>query len=118
MSKLRPWPHRFRSAVLRAQLPATTKLLLLVLIEFADEEGGSCYPAMSTVASLAGVAEKTVRRVLAAPCPFYQRTASIGSGQSWRRYGYQLLIPEGADTTTARSRPKGADTMTSPSPER
>lgn len=110
MTKPRPFPHRFRSAVLRAQLPPTQKLLLLVLVEFADESGGSCYPALTTVAALAGVNEKTARRELAKPCPFFERVTASGSGKSWRRYGYRLLIPEGADTTPARWAGEGADT--------
>jgi hypothetical protein len=114
----RPFPHQFRSAVLRAQLPPTRKLLLLVLLEFADERGGSCFPAMTTIAQLAGINEKTARRELAKPCGFFERTDKAGSGQSWRRYGYQLLIPEGADTMPARWPKEGADTTPAASPER
>lgn len=118
MSKPRPFPHRFRSAVLRAQLPATVKLLLLVLVEFADENGGSCYPALTTVAGLAGVNEKTARRELAKPCAYFERVTASGTGKSWRRYGYQLVIPEGADTTPARWTREGADTMSAADPGR
>ena len=117
----RPYIHRYRSGVLRAALPPTLKLVLLTLAEFAGEDGGDCFPSMAKVADLAGVNEKTVRRLLQTPTPWLTRVERAGKERGWRAYGYRLLVPEGADTTPARWRGKqtdGADTMPAPSPER
>lgn len=42
----------------------TTKFVLVVLAEHADESGANAYPAMETVAQLLGVSRDTVRRAL------------------------------------------------------
>jgi hypothetical protein len=116
----RPFMHRFRSGVLQADAPSSLKLVLLVLAEYADAEGGSCYPSATAVARLAGLNERTVRRLLDQPCAWLQRIGQAGSGHHWRTYGYRLLIPEAADTTPARWTNRlrdGADTTPAAIPE-
>lgn len=79
------------------------KMVLIALEEFADKHGGNCFPSMSTIAELAGCCSKTVRRHLGRPCEWLRRVPRKGRGQGWRGFEYQLVIPEGADTRSARS---------------
>ena len=45
--------------------PPATKLILIVLANYCDEKG-SCYPSVSTLASICGVSGRQVRRCLSA----------------------------------------------------
>jgi hypothetical protein len=120
---------RWRSAVLNSTLPATAKLCLLVLADFADADGSNCYPSIEMVAAKASINEKTARFNLAAAAQagWIERT-SKGTKQGWKRFEYAPRFPEGADTTPARqaegqgvtpARPReGADTTPGPNGER
>ena len=106
----KPRPHvaRWRSAVFRSPLPPAEKLAVLALGEFADADGSNCYPSIPSVAELAGVNERTVRRAtnVAIKAGLIQRVHRGGNSMGWRRYAYRLVIPgsdEGADTLTTRS---------------
>lgn len=103
-AKPRPFIHRFRSGVMRAPISHTVKCLLLVLAEFADSDGGSCYPSMEYLSWLAGMNERTARRILKRPCPWFERVGNAGvtGGRGWATYVYALRIPDGADTRPAR----------------
>ena len=100
----RPFILRWRSAVFNSELPAVTKQVLIALAEWADVNGGSCWPSMASVAELSSLNERTVRRVLERPLQWVARTTRPGAGgRGWRTYSYRLLIPEGADCRPARS---------------
>lgn len=103
----RPFILQWRSAVLNSTQPATVKLCLLTLAEWADADGGNCFPAIPSIASRASVNEKTVRRSLdqAEGGGFIRRSYRIQRGvtNGWRQYMYQPILPEGADTVPARS---------------
>jgi hypothetical protein len=119
-AKPRPFIHRFRSGVLRTSMPSPLKIVLLVLAEFADAEGGSCYPSLTSISRLSGLNEKTVRRHLEKSCAWFERTGHSGAGHQWRTYGYRLLIPEGADTAPARwlgPIAQGADSVSAAFPQ-
>lgn len=45
-------------------LPSTEKLLALALADFADDAGGSIYPAVETMAAKTGQSDRNVRRLL------------------------------------------------------
>lgn len=113
----RPFVHRFRSGVLRSAQPSSMKLLLLVLAEFADVEGRNCFPSLARIAQLAGLNERTARRLLSRANDWFSRHERAGDGRGWRRLGYTLRIPEGADTAPARhgeGNGDGADKAPSP----
>lgn len=114
----RPYILQWRSAVLNSPTDSTCKLVLLVLAEFADAAGSNCWPAITSVAELAGTSERTTRRALdrAAGAGWIERTARVVRGQAWRLYHYQLTLPKGAVTESARSG-RGAVTESGPSDE-
>jgi hypothetical protein len=113
-----PRPRTFilqwRSAVLNSQQASTVKLCLVALAEWANTEGGSCYPSIPSIAAAASVNEKTVRRSLdyAESAGFLLRArkgADKDKGWGCRRYDYQLTIPAGANEAPV-SRRKNAGT--------
>ncbi|KAF1717915.1 hypothetical protein CSC74_03135 [Pseudoxanthomonas yeongjuensis] len=105
----RPFILQWRSAVLNSPLGAATKLVLLVLAEYADVNGADCYPSLPSIARLMSANERTVRRNLdpAIEAGYIQRScigkSSNGFSQNWKHYKYELLIPTGADTLSARA---------------
>ncbi|TWI12712.1 hypothetical protein [Aerolutibacter ruishenii] len=114
----RPFVLQWRSAVLNSAEPASTKLTLLMLAEYADTRGANALPGMKSLAQLSSQSERTCRRALEdADGKWFTRQPVNVGGQQWRGYVYTLRIPEGADTTTARSR-KGAVTVSAAEPER
>lgn len=112
----RPFIFRWRSAVLNSSMTSAGKLCHLALAEWADADGGSCYPSSEKVAELASLHERSVRRFLE-HSDFIVRSDRGGQGQGWRAFSYQLVLPKAADTTPARSR-KAADTTPARSEER
>lgn len=94
----------------------TTKLVLILLANYADESG-CCYPSERHLATLAGTSERTVRRCIKA-------LIDLGYIQSKQRIGktnlYQLLgVPATLATSGRRGRPYvAADTLRTPKKER
>lgn len=109
----RPFILRWRSAVLNSAEPASVKLTLIALAEYANANGAEGRPSFASLARLTGQSEKTCRRACEAADGrwFTRALVNLRSGYDWRCYEYQLTTPEGADTSTARSR-KGADVVT------
>ncbi|KAF1704036.1 helix-turn-helix domain-containing protein [Pseudoxanthomonas suwonensis] len=100
----RPFVLRWRSAVLNAPLTATQKLCLLVLAEWADADGGNCWPAMASIAEKASVNERTVRRCMEELDELGWFTRSHRRSQKgWKQFGYTLTIPDAADTVPCRT---------------
>lgn len=102
---------QWRSAVLNSTQSPAEKLVLLTLAEFADDKGEQCFPSIVTVAALARVNERTVRRTLNAASETawlarWTRKRPAGAGRAWRgdSYAYRLTLPQGADITPARRR--------------
>lgn len=52
------------AAAWRLNLPATRKLALLALADWANDEGGSLYPSVSAVAERCSVSRRTAQRLL------------------------------------------------------
>lgn len=110
MANERPFVLRWRSAVLNSSEPASTKLSLLALAEFADPNGLHAIPGFPALAAMTSQDEKTCRRAFdRVEGRWFSRVPVKLSGKEWRAYEYTLVMPEGADTVTARSR-RGADT--------
>lgn len=102
----RPFILQWRSAVLNSSLGPMTKLTLLVLAEYADVSGADCFPSVPSIARLMSANERTVRRNLvpAIDAGYIRRSAkSTGTTHGWKYYAYNLLIPEYADTKSARA---------------
>jgi hypothetical protein len=119
----RPYVLRWRSAVINAPgVRSTTKLLLLALAEFADTDGGNCYPTIAALEYVTKMGDRAIRRALAAAetAGWLSRAHSGRQrrGQGWKAYEYTLLLPEGADIRTARQLAselhKGPDKATAP----
>jgi pyocin large subunit-like protein len=128
--KERPFIHRWRSAVFNSDLSSTGRIVILALAEYANGDGSECTPALDSIAKLAGVNEKTARKALAEASEkgFIERWA-MKKGYDWRRWQYALHLPNGADSTPARSLKaaeeksapivsKAADSTPARSPER
>ena len=112
MADERPLVLQWRSAVLNSAEPASMKLSLLALAEFADKGGKHAIPGFPALAAMTSQDEKTCRRAFdQADGRWFTRHPVKLKGKDWRAYEYTLRIPDGADTVTARSR-KGADTVT------
>src|SRR5690606_10826135 len=55
---------RALDAVFRSTLPATDKVALLALADWADDDGGRIFPSMRTAAAKASLGERTMQRVV------------------------------------------------------
>ncbi|HYG05325.1 MAG TPA: helix-turn-helix domain-containing protein [Stenotrophomonas sp.] len=99
----RPFLLVWRSAVLNSTLTATQKLCLLVLAEWADNDGTNCWPAMASIAAKASVNEKTVRRAMdeVAPLGWFDRSHRR-TKKGWKQFEYTLRLPPAADTESCR----------------
>lgn len=112
--------HKWRAAVLSrdCQLSSTQKLAVLALAQFADSNGGCCFPSSSTVAECASLSEKAVQRALivALQGGWLKRFQREAKGKDWRgqAYEYQLLIPS-AEERPSLAKPEGAE-RESPAP--
>ena len=110
----RPFIAKWRSAVLNSQEPASVKLTLLALAEFANALGRKCYPGTDALARLASQNEKTCRRSLdTAADRWFTRTPVKFKGRDWRGYSYALQLPQAANTVPATGR-EVADTTPAP----
>lgn len=110
--KLRPFILRWRAAVLNSVEPASMKLALLALAEFANPDGSGAIPGFPRLAAMTSQSEKTCSRAFHdANGRWFTRREVKLTGKSWRAYDYTLKLPDAVDTVSARSR-EGADTMT------
>ena len=102
--KPRAFILQWRAAVLNSNLPSSAKLSLIVLAEFANQDGSNCFPSIETIARVSSCNERTTRRVLET-CrkAGWIRSQSKGNRSGWRHYEYTLLLPDGADNMPARS---------------
>lgn len=95
--------------MLNSSLGSATKLVLLVLAEYADVNGADCFPSLPSIARLMSANERTVRRNLdpAIDAGYIQRScigrSNNGPSHNWRHYKYELLVPTGADILSARA---------------
>jgi len=113
--------HRWRAAVLgrACTLTSTQRLTFVTLAQFADSNGGSCFPSTSTIAKCAGLSDKAVQRALIVACElgWVSRWNRPGSkGKNWRAdaYEYQLMMPQGEDSQSPPS--TNAEVTQSPAP--
>src|SRR5687768_918417 len=87
------------AAVWRSSLPAPLKLTTLALANFADDEGGSIWPSLQTIARMTGRSTRQERMNLTALCArrvLVPVTPRLG-GSSTTLYRLDLDILNGAD---------------------
>ena len=56
--------RRILAALETADLPASEKLLLILLADHADDETGKCWPSQNYIARRSGLARSTINRTM------------------------------------------------------
>lgn len=95
----------WRQAIVKSDLPSTTKLVLLTISIYMNEVGGGAYPSTKTLADDTSLSQRAV-------CEHLGRATEAGwlivsqkgmEGQGWARNSYEAAWPKGADAKSARS---------------
>jgi len=128
---------RVMSLVWETDLPPSEKLVLLVIADHADDEGGNAFPSVRRVARRASMSERSVQRILRRLCDCGLVEIEENKGGTWdyrsdrrpNRYrivGVTGLSPRGGDGVTpevargdnlgARGDTEGTDGVTVVSP--
>lgn len=96
----------WRHAIIKSELPATTRHVLLTISCFMNEVGGGCYPTTKDLAAATGLSERAI-------CTHIKAAAKAGwlvvsehgfRGQKWKNHQYQAAWPE-TEGAEARSVP-------------
>ncbi len=91
-SKAWSWRH----AIIKSELPATTRHVLLTLSCYMNELGEGCYPTTKTLASATGLSERAI-------CTHLDKAHTTGwlgrkrhgfAGQKWANHEYEPSFPE------------------------
>ena len=109
MSQTRAWT--WRHAIIKSDLPATTRHVLLTISCFMNELGDGCYPTQEQLAEATGLSDRAVRSHLevAEQKGWIKRQEHGFKGQRWRNHEYSASWPETQDVE------KGAERGSSPS---
>lgn len=100
----RPFIARWRSAILSAEGPpkASTKAVLAVLAEYADPDGGNCFPSVDSIGCAAGLSKRSVIAHLseAKELGWLDVHARGRNCDGWMRNDYRPRFPDsiGADS--------------------
>lgn len=88
--------YTWRTAILRSEIPALTKFVLLVLSCHMNEVGGSCFPSVTTLSNETGMDRKTVIKHLRKAIELgWLKKATAGlAGKKWRRNTYEARVPD------------------------
>lgn len=84
------------------------KFILWLLADYADFEGGSCYPSITTLAEQTEMGERTISRHLdyLEDHNFLTRTRTIKSNGTYGHYRYTLLLSPPARLATGQKTQK------------
>ncbi len=101
--RLAPFIMRWRKAICApaSSLSSTERLVAFALAQYADADGGSCFPNIETIAGAAALSERATRGALQRieSAGYFTRIGTKGSGKGagkdWRAYGYRLRMPDG-----------------------
>lgn len=106
MSRAWSW----RNAILKSDLSATTKHVLLVISCHMNDMGEGCYPSTRRISELASLSERSVCTHIdaAAEASWLQVVRHGFDGQKWARHEYRPLWPEGTEIASVPS-DKGAE---------
>ncbi len=108
MSQNRAWT--WRHAIIKSDLPATTRHVLLTISCFMNDVGGGCYPTQEQLAEATGLTDRAVRKhiEIAEASGWLIRKEHGFRGQKWRNHEYEarwpgiLDVDEGAERGSSR----------------
>jgi len=111
MTQTRAWS--WRHAIIKSDLPATTRHVLLTVSCYMNETGEGCYPTQEQLAEATGLTARAVRSHLetAEAAGWIKRTEHGFKGQRWRNHEYSAAWPETQDVV------KGEEPASGPSDE-
>jgi hypothetical protein len=74
------------SSIWELDLPPSEKLVLLVIADHADDDGGNAYPSVARIARRASISERQTQRVIRQLCDegFLIVEDRLGGGVDWR----------------------------------
>jgi hypothetical protein len=100
----------WRHAIIKSDLPATARHVLLTISCFMNEIGGGCYPTQKQLSDATGLSDRAIRTQLdlAETLGWITRSEHGFKGQKWRNHQYQAAWPEGAEGRSA-GQPEGAE---------
>lgn len=114
MSDNRAWS--WRHAILKSDLPATTRHVLLTISCFMNDVGGGCYPTQEQLAEASGLSDRAVRAHIetAVKAGWLVRKEHGFRGQKWRNHEYEAAWPA-QDVEAGRQHiEKGAEPVSGP----
>jgi hypothetical protein len=85
----------WRHAVLKSDLPATTRHVLLTISCFMNDVGGGCYPTQEKLAEASGLTDRAIRKHIddAVSAGWLKKKEHGFRGQKWRSYEYEAAWP-------------------------
>jgi hypothetical protein len=97
MSESRAWT--WRHAIIKSDLPPTTRHVLLTISCYMNEMGDGCYPKQTDLMKATGLSERAVREHLeiAIQIGWLKRQEHGFRGQRWRNYEYFAAWPKTQD---------------------
>ena len=103
----------WRHAILKSELPATTRHVLLTLSCYMNDVGGGCYPTTLDLAAATGLSQRAVcTHILAAKSAGWLRVSEHGfRGQKWKNHQYEAAWPklEGAEPASVPLASEGTE---------
>ncbi len=89
----------WRHAILKSNLPPTTRHVLLTLSCYMDDVGQSCFPSIELLCESTGLSNRAViDHLRVAEQSGWIRSSSMGFGdQRWRRKQYEPTWPQGGE---------------------
>lgn len=95
--------YTWRAGIIKSQLPATTRHVLLTLSCHFNDAGEACYPSTRLLAEETGLSERAVITHLAnARALGWLRVSKHGfAGQEWARNQYTPSFPQGTEPRSA-----------------
>ncbi len=108
MSDGRAWS--WRHAIIKSDLQATTRHVLLTISCFMNDMGDGCYPTQEQIAEATGLSDRSVRThlELAQKAGWIKVTEHGFRGQKWRNHQYVASWPQTQDIE------KGAEALSGP----
>ena len=93
MPDKRAWT--WRHALLKSDLPATTRHVLLTISCFMNDVGGGCYPTQEQLAEATGLSDRAVRKHIdeAVEAGWLVKKEHGFRGQKWRNHEYEAAWP-------------------------
>lgn len=85
----------WRHAVLKSDLPPTTRHVLLTISCFMNDVGGGCYPTQEQLAQASGLTDRAVRKHIdaAVEAGWLVKREHGFRGQKWRNHEYEASWP-------------------------